>query len=779
MEIYPNNEQPFAEKEVNLLDYWRVIWKRRWTVAAFALIVIAVAAFRTFTVAPTYTAKGTLLIEKEPNILTFEEIFQIETFRDDYYQTQYKLLQSRALAENVIERLRLPEKIAAERKPKKGKPAQDPKEPAFRRSVIDSFLGRIEVKPVRMTRLVEVTFKDNNSQFSADAVNALFDSFIDMNVEAKYEATEQATEFLTGQIASLRAEIESKEKELQSYGAEKNIIALSDKETTIIDKLGDLNRALTEAQIDRVKKEAYYNEIRNVSPDYFPETLTNPLIQRLREDYVRLSREYMKKSETFRPDYPEMQRLKTELESARNLLEAEAKNLIKAAYSDYQAALNKEKSLEGVFNKQKQEAFQLNSNAIAYNSLRIELENKKNMHESLLRRQSETGVAARLRGLRTANMRVVDRAQVPLSPSSPRTKLNLIMALFVGLFGGVGLAFLFEYLDNSVKTSEDVERFGRLPSLGVVPEFSMGGFRKGYGYGYGYGYGHGRKKKERGSKKKNKKDQILDLKIAVKTPKSPPAGGGDGQKSGAGASSQPAASVKEAEPPVRSIELIAQHAPKSSFTESYRLIRTALLLSSANPEMKAIVVSSPLPAEGKTATIGNLAVTIAQAEKRVLVVDSDLRKPRQHRIFGVKNLDGLTNYLTRGVELKDLIKPTHVPNLFLINAGPVPPNPTELLGSEKMDKLVKELRQYFQYILFDSAPLLVVTDALALAPHTDGLILVVWGGKTPRESLRKAREQLDLMKIKPLGVIINHLNIRDHSYYYKDHYYHQHYYGEQ
>ncbi|MEW5900990.1 MAG: polysaccharide biosynthesis tyrosine autokinase, partial [Acidobacteriota bacterium] len=762
MEVYPNNEQPFAEKEVDLLDYWRVVWKRRWTVAALALVVIAVAAFKTFTVRPAYTAKGTLLIEKEPNILTFEEIFQIETFRDDYYQTQYKLLQSRALAENVIERLKLPEKIAAESKPKKGKPAQDPKDPAFRRSVIDSFQGRIEVGPVRLTRLVEVTFKDSNSQFAADAVNALFDSFIDMNVEAKYEATEQATEFLTGQIASLRSEIESKEKELQNYGAEKNIIALSDKETTIIDKLGDLNRALTEAQIDRVKKEAYYNEIKNVSPDYFPETLTNPLIQRLREDDVRLSREYMKKSETFRPDYPEMQRLKTELESARNLLEAEAKNLIKAAYSDYQAALNKEKSLEGVFNKQKQEAFQLNSNAIAYNSLRIELENKKNMHESLLRRQSETGVAARLRGLRTANIRVVDRAQVPLSPSSPRTKLNLILALIIGLFGGVGLAFLFEYLDNSVKTSEDVERYGRLPSLGVVPEFSMGGFRRGYGYGYGYGYGR-KKKKERGPKK---------MKIAIKGLKSPkPAGSGDGQKA--------EASPKETESPVRSIELIAQHAPKSSFTESYRLIRTALLLSSANPETKAIVVSSPLPSEGKTATIGNVAVTLAQAEKRVLVVDSDLRKPRQHRIFGIKNLDGLTNYLTKGVELKDLIKPTRVPNLFLINSGPVPPNPTELLGSEKMGKLVKELRQYFQCILFDSPPLLVVTDALALAPHTDGLILVVWGGKTPRESLRKAREQLDLMKIKPLGAIINHLNIRDHSYYYKDHYYHQHYYGEQ
>lgn len=760
MEVYPSNEQPFAEKEVNLLDYWRVVWKRRWNAAAIALIVIAVVGFRTFTVTPTYTAKGTLLIEKEPNILTFEEIFQIESFRDDYYQTQYKLLQSRALAENVVERLKLPEKIAAERKPKKGKPARDPKDPAFRRSVVDSFLGRIEVRPVRMTRLVELSFKDHVSEFAAEAVNALFDSFIDMNIEAKYEATEQATEFLTGQIASLRAEIENSERELQSYGEEKNIIALSDKETTIIDKLGELNTALTGAQIDRVKKEAYYNEIRNVSPEYFPETLTNPLIQKLREEYARLSREYMKKSETFRPDYPEMQRLKTELETARRLLEAETKNLIKAAYSDYQASLNKEKSLEAVFNKQKQEAFQLNSNAIFYNSLKIELDNKKNLHESLLRRQSETGVAARLRGLRTSNVRVVDKAQVPLWPSSPRKKLNLILALMVGLFSGVGLAFLFEYLDNSVKTSEDVERFGRLPSLGVVPEFSRDGFRKGYGYGYGYG----RKKKDHGSTK---------MKIAIKNPNSPvPAGSSDPKKI------EVPPKAKEIGPPLRSIELIAHRAPKSSFTESYRLIRTALLLSSADPEMKAIVVSSPLPSEGKSATVSNLAVTLAQAEKKVLLIDSDLRKPRLHRIFGIKNLDGLSNYLTMGVELKALIKSTEIPDLFLVNAGPVPPNPNELLGSKKMAGLVKQLKQYFDYILFDSSPLLVVPDALVLAPCTDGLILVVWGGKTTRESLRKAREQLDLMKIKPLGVIINHLNMREHSYYYKDHYYHYQYYGE-
>lgn len=288
-------------------------------------------------------------------------------------------------------------------------------------------------------------------------------------------------------------------------------MALSETETTIIDKLAEINKALTEAQIDRVRKEAYYNEVKNLSPDFIPEAFTNPLIQKLREDYVRLSREYQKKLETFKPEYPEMQRLKAELDSARKLLENETQNLIKAAYSEYQAALKKEKSLEEVFNRQKQEAFNLNSNAIIYNALKTEIENKKNLLESLIKRQSEMGVAARQRGLRTANVRVVDKADVPLRPSSPKKRQNLILALIIGLMGGIGLAFLYEYLDNTVKTAEDVERYGRAPALGIVPTFTVDGFRRGYGYGYyAYAYGYGRKEKR---KKKGKEEREAEIEM--------------------------------------------------------------------------------------------------------------------------------------------------------------------------------------------------------------------------------------------------------------------------
>jgi len=736
--------------EINLYEYWRIVNKRRWMIAAFALVVLAIAAFKTFTMTPTYTAKGTLLIEKEPNILTFQEIFQIESYRDDYYQTQYNLLQSYALAERTVEKLGLAEKRARElnaRPMKKNGQPVDPKNPRFIRGLAESLMGAIKVTPIRMTRLVDIAYSDPDPAAAADIVNALFNAFVDMNIETKYAATEQASEFLVNQMKSIKREVENSEQQLQRYGAEKNIVALSDKETTTIENLAALNRALTEATIDKIKKETYYNEVKIASPDYIPETMSNQLIQRLRETYVGLSRDYQKKAETYKPDYPEMVRLKSELDTTRRALETETQSFIKGTYSDYQAALKKENSLTDVFNKQKQEALLLNSNAIAYNSLKNEIDNKKNLLESLMTRQSETDVSARLRGLRTSNVRVVDTARVPVAPSSPNIKRNLLLALFLGLFGGIGLAFLMEYLDNSVKTSEDIERYAKLPTLGIIPEFSVNEFKKGYGYG------------SRSKKKEKRRELESDGKLMPE------------KEASLGAETAGASAKAAKEGKIKAIELITYYAPKSDFSENYRSIRTAFLLSSAGPSRKAMIIASALPEEGKSAYCCNFAVTLAQNNKKTLILDADLRKPRQHRIFDVKNVHGLTNYLSGGLELESLIKGTKVPNLFLVNAGPIPPNPMELLGSEKMGHLLERLKEVFDYVVIDTPPLLSVSDAFVLAPHADGVILVVWSGKTRRESLRLAKEKLDLMSVSTLGVVINRINLKELGYYYRDYYY--------
>jgi protein-tyrosine kinase len=220
-----------------------------------------------------------------------------------------------------------------------------------------------------------------------------------------------------------------------------------------------------------------------------------------------------------------------------------------------------------------------------------------------------------------------------------------------------------------------------------------------------------------------------------------------------------------------SIELVPHFFPNSRLAESYRSIRTALLLSSADRPVKTIAVTSAMPGEGKTVSVANLAITLAQSGKTVLIVDADLRRPRQHRLFKVKNTYGLTTYLTDSLSVKDVVKSTEIANLFLVNAGPIPPNPAELLGSEKMSRFIRMMAEECDYILFDLPPMLEISDALVLGAKVDGVVLVVWGDKTSREALKKAREKLDLLKVRTLGVIINNVTIPHHGYYYyKDHY---------
>ena len=728
-------------QEINLREYWEKILARKGTVLAVALGVFILGAFWTFIQRPVYTAKSQLLIEKEPNILSFDQVLQIDSMRDDFYQTQYKLLSGRGLADTVVDRLKLYENAEFAGKPKKGKPV-DPTDNVFRERLIDGFLARLSVKPVRLTRLVEVSFDARDPKLAADCVNDLAAAFIDLNINMKYAATEQATTFLSEQIKGLQSEIEQKENQLQGFEAEANIVALSDNETTVIDRLSQLNKALTEAQIDRSQKQATWNGLKDVSPDYVPEAINNPLIQRLREEYVRLKREYQKMEERFQPDYPELQRTKVEMESARKSLDDETQNLVKGAYSEYQTALNKERSLEAEFNEQKNAAFKMNSSAVLYNGLKVEIQNKKTLLDSLLRRESETGVEARLKGLRTSNIRVVDRARVPVRPSSPNKKRNLILALILGLGGGVGLAFLFDFLDNSVKTSEDVERYAGLPTLGVVPKFSLEGANKAYSYG----------RRLKGGKEPTQLE----------------AGRRWRERAVGGAADTPGRRRRPLWPRSRRPIAPGDRA------------RAALLPELAagrelpvHPHGAPAVFGRPAgqdrrrdlgPARGgKTVSVANLAVTLAQSGKTVLVVDADLRRPRQHRLFKVKNTFGLTTYLTDSVPIKDVVKSTEIPNLFLINAGPIPPNPAELLGSEKMTRFIRMMSEECDYILFDLPPMLEICDALVLGAKVDGMVLVVWGDKTSREALKKAREKLDMLKVRTLGVIINNVSVPHHG----------------
>jgi capsular exopolysaccharide synthesis family protein len=403
-----------------------------------------------------------------------------------------------------------------------------------------------------------------------------------------------------------------------------------------------------------------------------------------------------------------MLRLKNQMESMQKRLDSETEKIVTGIRKDYESSLNKETLLRQSFNQQKARVMEMKEKAIQYNILKREADTNKELYRGLLQRMKEAGVSA---GITASNIQVVDQAELPTRPYRPNKRMNLLLASVVGLFLGIGLAFFFEYLDNTVKTTEDIEQFVRLPSFGMIPEISY----------------ERRKRLEKG----------------VSFP----------------------------------VELITHGHPKSMLSEAYRNIRTSVLLSFSERPPKKIVITSPNPSEGKTTTAINTAIALSQTGALVLILDTDMRKPRIHKIFDEENSLGVSNFLSGHAELDSIIKKTEIPNLYYIPSGPVPPNPSELIGSNLFKMMMESLGKRFDHIILDSPPVLGFADSAILSNSVDGIIMVVLSGKTPRETLQRAKESLFQVNAKILGVVINRVNIqRNHDGYYYYYRYH-HYYG--
>lgn len=733
------------------LTYWHSLLKWKWSAAFFFIVAVSAVTIYSFVIPPVYTSTGSIWIEDNPRILPFDDV---ESFGPDTsLQSQAQLLLSRTLAWDTISKLKLYENPDFVKTQGKNAEPLDPQDLGFREALIESFLKRLSVMPLERTSLVMVRFDSHDPMLAASALNTLFEGYIDMMVRKRFSATEKASEFLNTQISELRTEIESKEKDLNQYGSEKDILPLTASEASAVSGIGDINKALTEATLERVNKLNYYNQLKTDPLGRISDSSEGGLIQRLREQYLNLKREYATKLSIVRPEYPDMQRLKTELDSATEALEIETQNLIQNALNDYQNALQKEQSLQKLLSNKKNEAYRANSNAVLYNSLRIELENKKALLESLSKRQSETDVSSRLKGLEALNVWIIDKASYPLWPSSPKKKKNVAMGFILGLVGGIGLALGLEFLNNTVKTSKDVLSAIGVPTLGSIPAFDAVARPKGPRAEYLRLKSIIGVKTERDSSKRLKPERNklegLDGIEPIKTDE-----------------------PRESES-ISKIELIASRGPHSIQAESYRSIRTTLLVSSPPGRIKTILFTSPLAKEGKSSTVSNMGITLAEANRRTILIDTDLRKPKQGLIFGVgeKTSSGLSSYLSTQTEPTEIILPTGVDNLKLITSGPPPANPIELLTSDKMDQLVAYLKRNFDFVLFDTPPILAVSDALALGPMAEAIILIARGGQTPIPALKQAKQKLDAHKLKCLGVILNGVDLVEQDGYYAKQYY--------
>ncbi|OEU80363.1 MAG: hypothetical protein BA865_11555 [Desulfobacterales bacterium S5133MH4] len=729
------------EEQIDLRDYLRVVLKRRWTIiTVFAIIVITVA-IHSFTATPIYEAATRLVIEKEnPNVVSIEEVMAVDSSGTDYYQTQYKIIESRTVAREVIRRLHLDENEEFCPKPKDdfisnlkrsiGETIASWKESIVSlltnekdetsselseeyqpdSSLVSAFIGRIEVSPIRNSRLVDVSFQAKDPVLATRIANTLASAYVDQNLEIKLGAAQDAVRWLHTRIGEERNKVEKAEQALLQYKEEQNIVTnfTSDVEQVTAQKLAQLNSQVVVAESKRVEAETRYEQAMALegSPDMLdsiPEVLNNELIRQIKTMEVELYKRMSKFSKKYGQRHPRMVAIESELKTLQKRKAQEVNRVINSLKNEYGVALAREESLKAALEKQKKESLELNKKAVQYSVFQREAESARHMYELLIKRFKETSLTE---DMRTGNIRVIDRAEVPEYPVKPRKGLNILLAIIVGLVAGTGLAFFFEYLDNTVKTPDDIKRYFEIPYLGHAP--------------------------------------VIEYDSEAKDGHVP--------------------------------ELIAFQAAKSTASEAYRGLRTSLLFSSAEAPPQVILVASAGMGEGKTLTCTNLAITMAQAGSKTLLVDCDMRRPRMHHVWDIGRDQGVSNILVGTT--KDNLVPfkTKVANLDVIPSGPIPPNPSELLGSNHMEQLIKTLRQRYDRIIIDSPPITAVTDATVLARIADGVVLVIRFGDTSRDMVRNGLEQLKGVNATILGAVLNAVDVGRDSYYYYQYYYY--YYGE-
>ncbi len=713
-----------GEEEFHLSQWVAVVRRRYRLLLAVCGVVLATSLVKYVMTPKEYRATTTLQIERRvAGIATMENLFRVDPWDMEFYPTQYRLLQSRGLAERVVKNLRLaddpvfnPGRASLVGGKEQGVSAAD--DEAALGALASRLLAGLEVNPIRNTRLVEVSYRAPTGELAARVANGVAEAFIDWGIETRYATVGKASSFLASQIEALKGEIQDKEAQLQAYSRRTDIVALDPGSNVTMQRLEALNRDYVQAVSERISKEARYKELVAGPKETVADSVSGGLVSQLRQELLQLEREYATKLNTYKPEWPAMQELKGQIERARKHLATVVDETVSAsqesARAEYQTALRREQALAAELARQKAEAMQLNSAAVEYNNLKVEVSTRRALLDDLLRKQSETEVASRLQGTRDSNVMIVDRALVPGGPYRPSLRRSLMLGLLLGLGLGLGAVFLAEHLDRTLKGPEDIERILGLPVLAVIPDVS--GAKRGYGYGYGYGYGARRQR------------------------------GGEGGGQGEG----------EQEPVA--VELVPHRQPRLSVSEAYRSLRTALLLSTPRG-LSTVVVSSAIAGEGKTATAVNLAVVLSQLGRDVLLVDGDLRKARLHSVFRISNRLGLVHVLTGTAQPADLFIATQIPNLFVTPAGPHPPNPSELLASDAMRGFLEAARKRFAYVVLDSPPVLPVTDSTVLGARVDGVVFCVGAGLLEREDALAARDKLRLSEVKILGACLNRFRV--------------------
>jgi len=709
----------------HLLDYVRVLVKRRWTAVIALGITVAAAGVYLYAAVPVYEATAQILIEHE-NANTFSLKDSVEQDRDttDYYHTQYTILQSRSLAKRAIDTLdawnhpeftdragsagpeatgavegvmnglsKLFASLRGKKSPKTDVAVKTPTgmsgltETPAQLAVIDAFLSRLTISPVLTSRLVDVKFRATDPKFAASAANALSHAYIDQDLEVRLSASKETSDWLTQQLGEQKHRIDVSEAALQRYRESHNAVSLEDQEKSTDQKMTDLTGMVTKAKADRIARESLYNQVRAIqaggaSLDTLPQVLSNTYLQQLKGDLSRLQAQYSQLSLTLGDINPQMIALKASIDDAQAKLQRELAKQVDAMKNDFEAAQALETSLMNALTTQEHESTQLNRTGVDYAVLERDVTTNRQIFETLLARTRETSIAGELKA---SDVRIIDAAQPPPAPIWPRRTDTLFQATVFGALLGIGLAFFFEYMDDRLKTPDEVKAYLGLPFLGIVP--------------------------------------------------------------------------------------IGNHKERDDrmFAEAFRQLRTNIIFT-AEQRAHTLVITSTGPGEGKTVVSTNLAKGLAMTGRKVVIIDVDMRRPRVHEVFGVAREPGLSELLAGTVDVTQAIRQMPIPDLFVMPAGGPTETPTELLSSPQFAQLLQSLTEKFGWVVLDAPPVNVVADACIVANRSAAVLFVASAQQTKRSAALNALEQLDLAGATFLGAVLNKVPLRRDSFYYSSYY---------
>ncbi len=740
----------FEEEEgrIDLLAYWHIVRKRLALVIGVVFAALVLTTIYAYMQTPKYTADATILLKPgTPQIMGGKDSSQDSDamydadLYENFQKTQYEILRSRTLAAYVIRAENLEHNQAfIGPKPQpgliasalssvslwlnhtNGRKARPPvADQTLRNGVppglIGAYLGGLRISPIADTDLVTIEYVSTDRNLAAKLANAHAHGYIRFGIELRSQSNEEAQSFLKERLGELKDSLEKSEVALNDYRRAKGIIpglmSLDGKETVVLDRVSELSKDLTTAQVERIGLEAQMQLINSRKYDSMPAVMGDTGVEAVQGQLNSLDADYASMGKKFKPDYPPMMQMEAKRAELERRLEAEISRVIAGIQGSYQAASDKEQKLQNEMNKERQQALGLNDAAVEYAILQREVDTNRELYESVLQRMKGVGLAAESQ---TSNIIIVDPAETPGAPSSPKKFSMIVRNSALALVAVIGLVFGLEYLDTTLKTPEQVERYLHVPNIGAIPSFA-------------------------------------NLRLKAKG----------------------AATLLPEDNGIKKIgygrELLGVANPYSMVGEAYRTFRTALMLSRAGSPPKTILFTSAHSAEGKTVSATNTAAMFAQTGARVLLIDGDLRKPRCHRVLALENSSGLTEVLTGTCEVQDVIRTTVVDGLSFMSAGSLPPNPTELLGSERMSQVLAMVAHEHDVVIIDSPPVMPVSDALLLATVVDGVVLVVNSVKTSKHHVKMTCAKLEYARAKIFGVLLNEIDLKHPGYGHYSHYY--------